>query len=134
MQTELYRRQHDQLRGLLRDTSDHLVPLDADACRSRLARLATLLSVHLALEDQALYPHLMKHDNAKIREIAGEYRTRMGRLSSDFRLFAEKWSQGDRIESAQYDFAVEYGAISEAVLERMDLEDSTLYALVDMVP
>lgn len=133
MHTGVYRRQHDQLRRLIVSTSNHLVPLDAVACRAGLARLETIVSVHLALEDQALYPRMMTHDNPKIREIAANYRTRMGSLAAEFQTFVRKWSPCGEIESAAFDFAVEYCAISDALIHRMELEDSTLYALVDMM-
>lgn len=131
MHTELYRRQHDQLRALLVETSRHLVPLDAAACRAGLSRLATVLSVHLALEDRALYPRLITHDDVEVRKIAREYQGRMGHLAADFHVFCDRWTPHGAIESAQYEFALAYRDLSQHLRQRMDMEDATLYRLVD---
>jgi hypothetical protein len=131
MRTDVYRRQHHQIRTLLAGTSQFLVPLDAGACRSGLERLATVLNVHLALEDKALYPRLMTHDDPDVRRTASEFHTRMGRLAEQFEAFYAKWGRPGEIESSAYEFAVEYRALSEALRHRMDVEDATLYQLVE---
>lgn len=131
MRTDVYRRQHQQLRTLLAGTSRFLVPLDAAACRAGLGRLSTVLNVHLALEDKALYPHLMTHDNPDVRRTASEFQSRMGSLAQQFQSFYERWERPGEIESSAYEFAVEYRALSEALRSRMDMEDTTLYELVE---
>lgn len=131
MRTEVYRRQHHQLRTLLDGMSRFLVPLDAGACRAGLERLSTVLKVHLALEDKALYPHLITHDNPDVRRTAGEFQFHMGRLAQEFEAFHARWSRPGEIESSAYEFAVEYRELSEALRRRMDMEDTTLYVLVE---
>lgn len=133
MHLELYRLQHDQLRALLAETSQHLVPLDAGACRTSLVRLATVLNVHLALEDRALYPRLVAHDDARIQDIAREFQTRMGNLALDFQAFCERWGRPGAIESDTDEFTLAYCTFSQTLRQRMDKEDMTLYRLVDSV-
>lgn len=133
MHTEVYRRQHEQLRVLLDQTSRSLVPLDAEACRAGLGRLANVLNVHLALEDRALYPRLMTHDDLGLRKTAREFQMRMGSLAHEFRVFYERWIPAGAIESSSYDFALAYRAMSAALRRRMELEDTTLYRMVDSI-
>ena len=131
MRTEVYRRQHQQLHTLLAGMSRFLVPLDAGACRAALERLSTVLNVHLSLEDKALYPHLMTHDDPDVRRTASEFQSRMGCLAQQFEAFYERWERPGEIESSAYEFALEYRALSEALRTRMDMEDETLYELVE---
>lgn len=131
MGTEVYRRQHDQLRTLLAGTTRYLVPLDADACRAALQRLAMVLNVHLALEDKALYPRLLTHDDSDVRRTASEFQLHMGCLAQQFYAFHGRWGRPGEMESSAYEFALEYRSLSEALRQRMDMEDTTLYELVD---
>lgn len=131
MQTNVYRRQHAEIRRLLEKTGGSLVPLDADACRSMLGRLAAMLNVHLGMEDRALYPRLMTHDDPLVREIAMEYRLNMGQLAAVFEAFAKKWGGGGAIEASPEHFARAHHAIAQALTQRMDMEDANLFALVE---
>ncbi|HKU66807.1 MAG TPA: hemerythrin domain-containing protein [Candidatus Baltobacteraceae bacterium] len=131
MRTKVYRRQHAALRTLLDETSSHLVPLDADACRIGLAKLARLLGTHLALEDRALYPRLMTHDDPAVRRAAIKYQASMGRLRPAFDAFHDRWSRCDAIEAAAHEFTAAFRVIAAALRQRMDFEDAHLYRMID---
>lgn len=131
MQTNVYRRQHAEIRRLLEKTGGSLAPLDADACRSMLDRLTDILNVHLGMEDRALYPRMMTHDDPLVREIAMEYRQSMGQLAAAFEGFARKWGAGGAIEASPEHFAREHRAIARALTQRMDMEDGNLFVLVE---
>lgn len=131
MQTKLYRQQHGEMRRLLDEASKNALPLDPESCRSTLARLAGILKIHLAMEDKALYPRMLTHDDAQVRQTAGEYQQSMGQLAPAFESFYERWRLHGAIEQAPQEFSGALRVIQRALRERMDLEDANLYDLVD---
>lgn len=131
MQTKLYRRQHGDIRRLLHEAARNLVPLDPDACRSTLAKLAGMLKIHMTMEDHALYPRLLTHDNPSVRQTASDYQQSMGQLGPAFEGFFAKWSAHGAIEAEPAQYAAGQRVIAQALKQRMDLEDTNLYDLVD---
>lgn len=131
MQTKLYRQQHGEIRRLLGDIQQTLNPTDAEKGRSGLAQLAGVLKIHLAMEDNALYPRMLAHDDAAVRATAAEYQESMGHLAPAFEQFYEKWRRHGAIEADSSEFARSYRALALALEDRMRMEDANLYDLVD---
>lgn len=129
MQTRLYRQQHAEIRRLLDEADRSLV--DAEACRSVLARLAGVLNIHLAMEDRALYPRMMTHDDPLVRETAMAYRQGMGQLGTAFEAFCRKWGAHGAIEVSPDHFSRAQRVMAQALKQRMDMEDGNLFELVD---
>lgn len=131
MQTKIYRQQHGEMRRMVQELSRYLVPIDPEACRSSLAKLAGILKIHLAMEDNALYPRMLANPDAAVRKIAAEYQQSMGQLAPAFETFYEKWRRHGAIDSAPQEFVDACRGIADALKKRMDLEDANLYQLVD---
>lgn len=119
------------MRRMLDETARCLIPLDPEACRSGLAKLAGVLKIHLAMEDNALYPRMLAHTDAAVRQTASEYQKSMGQLAPAFETFYEKWRRYGEIESAPDEFIAAWRAIADALKKRMDLEDANLYQVAD---
>lgn len=116
---------------MLEEMARCLMPLDPEACRSSLAKLAGVLKIHLAMEDNALYPRMLTHAEPEVRKTAAEYQQSMGQLAPAFEAFYEKWRRHGAIEAAPEEFAGACRAIAQALKQRMDLEDANLYDMVD---
>lgn len=131
MQTKIYRQQHGDMRRELNDLRKTIMPLQPEEARARLARLAGLLKIHLAMEDRALYPRMLTHGDPEVRQTAGEYQQSMGNLAQAFEAFYERWRKHGEIEAHASEYADAYQALAQALNRRMDLEDKNLYDLVD---
>ncbi len=107
------------------------VSSQAELSRKTLARLAGILKVHLAMEDQVLYPQMLQNEDPGVRATALEYQTTMGELSPKFNAFYTKWNQRNAMEMDYEGFRAEWAIISHALNARMSLEDKNLYDLVD---
>lgn len=116
---------------MLEEISRCLVPLEPEACRSEIAKLAGILKIHLAMEDKALYPLMLAHAEPAVRRTAAEYQQSMGKLAPAFDAFYEKWRRHGAIESASGEFVGAYRGIADALNKRMDMEDANLYQVVD---
>src|SRR4029453_4097984 len=61
--TDKFRQQHDEILAIVGELNDKLkAKADAQALRSVLSNLAGKLNFHLAMEDKALYPRILKLD------------------------------------------------------------------------
>ncbi len=102
-------------------------PFDANEARMLLWRLKTVLTRHLALEDEELYPALRMAQNETISTLAEQYQNGMGHLRDEFLKLCTRWDDAARIAAFPQEFLHDWLAIREALLHRMNAEDDTLY-------
>ena len=82
VRTARFRRQHDEIMAIVQEISSHLtndLKKDARQVPQLLSTLAGKLTVHLAMEDNALYPSLLKDD--QLRPLAEEFMGKWGVLA-----------------------------------------------------
>ncbi|HEY6100276.1 MAG TPA: hemerythrin domain-containing protein [Anaeromyxobacter sp.] len=134
--TRMYREQHDHLRALSQELERHLHDDLRDGAAARLAvsRLAGALQVHLAMEDESLYPSLVVHPNAELRERARRLRDDLSGLRSALGGYLRRWPTHLAIEREPPAFAAETRALLERLAKRIALEDEELFALADALP
>jgi iron-sulfur cluster repair protein YtfE (RIC family) len=133
-QTESFRQQHAEIMDMVRRIEPNLVPgkLAAGAAemRSLVASLTGKLTIHLAMEDKALYPSLLKHADAGVRETAQKFIDEMSGIKPQIQKFSSTWTeQAIRADSAR--FCAEMRQVFAALGDRIQREDGQLYALVD---
>lgn len=131
MQTTVYRQQHGEILRSL----DHVNRMmesasEQDICLE-LSRLAGVVKMHLTLEDKNLYPRMLEHSDPAVRETAAEYQRTMGNLAPAYLSFHEKWMRSGAIEQERVQFIKEFGNVRDALKQRIALENSGLYDLVD---
>lgn len=131
MQTTVYRQQHGEILRSL-DQVNRIVESapEQDICLE-LSRLAGVVKMHLTLEDKNLYPRMLEHSDPAVRETAAEYQRSMGNLAPVYLGFHEKWMRSDAIEQDRAQFIKEFGTVRDALKQRIALENSGLYDLVD---
>ena len=129
--TQTYRNQHDEIRRAGNDLSVAMRGDDPAAVRRALSRLSGLLEVHLALEDKSFYPVLLKHADPEVRKTAQSYQESMGTLATAYMAFRGRWLRQGAIEEDRPGFEKELNAVWALLDQRIDLENDTLYAMVD---
>ena len=132
---ETYRRQHEEILGI---AAKILKPLeapglgkDAQKVHSLLSQLDGKLSVHLAMEDESLYPKLLDHSDEKVSSIASDYLCEMGDLAKTFRGYMDTWNTVASIEDDPDEFVSRTNQILSALTNRITREDKELYRLVE---
>ncbi len=132
---ETYRRQHEEILGI---AARILKPLeapglgqDAQEVHSLLSQLAGKLSVHLAMEDESLYPKLLDHSDDKVSSIASDYLCEMGDLAEKFKGYMDTWNTVESIEDDPDEFVSRTNQILSALTNRITREDKELYRLVE---
>lgn len=103
---------------------------DASRARELMTALNAALIEHLAIEDDELYPELMKADDASVRQLAEHYVDDMGAISGAWAHYFGEWSQA-RILSDRSRFAVATKWLIGALAHRVEREDDTLYPAME---
>lgn len=133
--TERFRRQHAELVELAGALSAILRndwgALRADEAQMVLSRIAGKLRIHSAMENDALYPRLLRHDDAEVRHVARRF---VGEFSSAYRAFLElrsRWVTADTIAERPDVFRAEAESAITVLSERIAHENAELYPMVD---
>jgi hemerythrin-like domain-containing protein len=132
VRTARFRRQHDEIMAIVQEISSLLtndLKKDARKVPQLLSTLAGKLTVHLAMEDNALYPSLLKDD--QLRPLAEEFMGEMGGISATFKEYVRKWPDAGTIEARAAEFIEETKRVFDVLHERITREDQELYPMVD---
>jgi len=132
--TDNFKRQHQELLGLVGELAAKVKadPGDAKGLRTLLSALSGKLTVHLAMEDKALYPRLLQVDADNSRGLARAFQQEMGGLADSFAQFNQKWQTG-AIAADPGGFARATQDLASALGRRIARENAELYPLADRV-
>lgn len=132
--TPTLRKQHAEIVEAVRHIDAALDPKrlagSAAEIRGRLSALMGKLSLHLAMEDNALYPSLEKHANAKVREIGVRFAREMAGVKPTVEAFAKKWSEAEIAANAAA-FCAETKQLFAVLGDRIKRENAELYPLLE---
>ena len=130
--TTKFRQQHDEILAAVGELNQQLkANADAQVLRGVLSNLAGKLNFHLAMEDKALYPRIMKMD-ATAHAMATRFMEDMGGLSAAFMAYNNRW-QVSAIRSDPEGFAADTRKVFTALGKRIARENAELYPLADSV-
>ncbi len=133
--TQNFRDQHDDLLKIASEISTHLnvdeLSNDATEVRSLLSKLLGKLSVHLSMEDKALYPKLLEHTDAQVKSMAKRFINEMGDIGKVVMTYKTQWSTAVKIQQAPRDFIEQTKNIFSALVKRIEKENNELYKTVD---
>jgi hypothetical protein len=109
--TDRFRRQHEELVELGGQIFACLVvpSLEADPnpVRHLLARFKGKLEIHASMENEALYPRLLAHPDAGVRETADRLQDEVGDLYQSVGAYLQRWPTSQSISGNAPDFARE---------------------------
>jgi hemerythrin-like domain-containing protein len=131
--TQSYREEHKELVKQITEIAKLIeagAGQNAKAITSKFRRFSAKLKIHLSIEDDLLYPALIKA-GGKTQEMGQSFKDEMGGLKKVFDLFIAKWRGADKIEADPDSFTTEFNGILSALSARIEKEESELYALAD---
>lgn len=103
------RNQHDAAMriadSLIDLVDDYQCETDALLIALQFNKLIGLIRVHVAQEDDQLYPELIAADDPKVAKLALSYVSEMGGLATQLEVFARRWSSSALIATDFVDFA-----------------------------
>lgn len=132
--TDNFRRQHQEILAVVGEIQARLKPdvvrNDPKALRTLLSALAGKLSIHLAMEDKALYPRMIQADVENSGAMATAFQNEMGSIGQVFSAHNQKWQAG-QIGADPGGFVRETQDLFGALGKRIERENSQLYPLAD---
>ncbi len=135
MRTDNFRRQHTDLLAVAGELGKHLnvteLSADPKPAAALLSKLSGKLQVHLAMEDDTLYPHLLEHSDSQVRSTAQRFISEMKGIASAYQAYASRWGAPKKIQADPAGFIKETQGIFQALTQRIDKENNDLYDLVD---
>lgn len=133
--TTQFREQHTEMLTIAGEILARLSPQplsqDAGEVRALLSQLLGKLTVHLAMEDKSLYPHLLEHQDENIKSLSAHYVDEMGNISMSVQEYKTRWPSKTAIERNPSEFIAETKGILTALEQRIKKENNELYKLVE---
>jgi len=136
--TDNFRKQHAEILQIARDINQHLGPVIAEETAAQLRRLLSkmhgLVELHLAMEDNSLYPSLLRSADPQARQLAQDYAKEMGGLAGTFQTYVRTWHSAATISAGAAAFTEQSKAVFNALSKRIHRENTQLYPVVDALP
>ena len=133
--TTMLRKQHEEILEkkdtILKMLHGENLATNSKEIRSLLAQFAGALTVHLAMEDNGLYPKLLANENPDIQRITATYIKDIQGLKDGFSLYIKKWPSNIVIERHPEEFIKDTKDIFLRLDNRIRKEDNELYYIVD---
>ncbi len=133
--TEKFRDTHRELVQIVGEISKLLkvdeLGKDASAVRSLLSQLAAKLNMHLAMEDKALYPELLRHKDPGVQAKAKAFVAQMGGIKEAFVGYLARYPSVQAIQASPQKFIQETQQVFQVLADRIQAEDNDLHPLVD---
>lgn len=108
-------------------------PDQAYAITVDLAKLAHLLRLHLATEDEWFYPAMMNADDPRAASLAATYNDEVGGLAERFEIFLRQWNSSTVIDLGFDRFRAELLGLLHQIEDRIGWEDNELYPLARLL-
>ncbi len=132
--TDNFRKQHAEMVEAVKSIQSQLKPEALAAgvadVRNKLSQLFGKLSLHLAMEDNSLYPRYQKHADAKVRDVADRFAKEMNGVKPAIEAFSRKWTEGG-IKADPSGFCVEATRLFDVLADRIRRENTEFYPLLD---
>ena len=132
---EMLRKQHADLIEQV-DTIRILIKKDEIVCNATmfhelLSKLSTDLGLHLLIEDDLLYPALMKYSKETISDIANRFVIELGGVKEAFKKYNAKWASHETIPECLEELISETEAIAAMLKKRIDKENNKLFPCIE---
>jgi hypothetical protein len=131
--TENSRTQHAVLRRLadeLLALLDKQSPLDGTEVRAALDRIGAAVTAHVAMEVEVMYPRLLEHADAEVRELAAKMIPRVKDISDGYFTFQNAWSP-ERIRTNPEAFQRQVRFVADVLRQSTLHEEANLYERID---
>lgn len=135
--THRFRSQHSEIATIVQRIEAILASPNwsprAQEIRQGFSELSAKLRIHLALEDDVLYPRLARHDDGKVRDMAVRYQTEMGGIREAYEAYLSTWVHSGKLVTDTAGFTSATRGLFTALKDRIHRENTEVYSLVDSV-
>lgn len=126
--------QHNKIRLNANELADVILAgrltKDAHTAAKLVKRLLILITSHLRVEDEKVYPHLFEHPNSAVRQTSMNFKREMSEIAPLVVAWGERWDKTN-ISGRPEEFVNETRAIFKALKQRILKEEKELYPLLE---
>lgn len=135
MNLNRYHEQHADIHAQLRDLHQRLEPAalagNPDGARQSLVAFGAKLNIHLAFEDQVLYPPLLKHADPAVQAKARRFMEEMGGLKRALGDHLQRWISLQAVQGELQRFDQETRGLLQALERRLAAEEGDFYPMLE---
>ena len=134
MNIDKFKHQHtDILRSIatLRALAHAGVEANASAIAQGIVAMSGTIKLHLAVEDQALYPALQRGHNPELARMGQQYQRDMGPIAQAYEAFARRWNRPESVRRDEQGFRDDANQVLRMVHERMQRENRDFYPRIE---
>ena len=134
MQIDKLKHQHRGIKqriAALRDLTRAGVEDNAEAIALDIVAMSALIKLHLAVEDQVLYPALQVDHQSDLARLARHYQSDMVPIAAAYDAFARRWNTSQRVREDAQGFRDDANLVLRKLHERMLREDREFYPQIE---
>ena len=134
MNIDKFKHQHRDILhsiAVLRELAHAGVEPNAAEIARRIVAMSGTIKLHLAVEDQALYPALQRGGDAALARLGQRFQSDMGPIAAAFDAFARRWNTEARLRADPQGFRADANRVLRQVHERMQREDRDFYPRIE---
>ena len=134
MQIGKFKHQHGDIKrriAELRDLARAGADTHAEAIAQGIVAMSALIKLHLAVEDQVLYPALQADRQSDLARLARHYQSDMVPIAAAYDAFARRWNTSQRVRENAAGFRDDANLVLRKLHERMLREDRDFYPQIE---
>jgi hemerythrin-like domain-containing protein len=134
MNIDKFKQQHVDILGCiaaLRQASQAGVSENAAEIARLIISMSSVIKLHLAVEDQILYPALRSGNNAVLARMGQKFQNEMGSIASAYMVFAGRWNQAEKVARDPEGFRSDANSVLKIVHARMQKENTVFYPAIE---
>jgi iron-sulfur cluster repair protein YtfE (RIC family) len=134
MNIDKFKHQHVDILGsiaALRSLAHAGVAHNAAEIARLIVDMSSTIKLHLAVEDQALYPALQRGSNAELASMGLQYQQEMGAIARAYEAFSRRWNRPESVRRDAQGFRNDANQVLRMVHERMQRENRDFYPRIE---
>ena len=134
MNIDKFKHQHvDILEGIaaLRRATQAGISTNATDIARLIVRMSSTIKLHLAVEDQVLYPALRNGADARLASMGQKFQAEMGAIAAAYMGFAARWNQAAKVSGDPEGFRADANAVLKVLHARMQKENTVFYPAIE---
>lgn len=117
----------------LRKLVERGISENADSIAKAIVSMSSKVKLHLAAEDQFLYPGLANSANPTVAKIGQKFQKEMGGIAAAYMEFVGKWNLASKVAANPEGFRADANNIFKALHQRIQSENQELYPLAEQI-
>ncbi|MES2879118.1 MAG: hemerythrin domain-containing protein [Pseudomonadota bacterium] len=117
----------------LRKASREGISENAAEIARLIISMSSIIKLHLAVEDQVLYPALRSGNNAVLARMGQKFQDEMGAIASAYMAFARRWNSAANVAHEPEGFRADANQVLKLLHDRMQKENTVFYPAIEVI-